>query len=432
MASVHAAYRRRLALLAGDAAILAAIGAPSAAAGAAAAPVPWRRTYGRFLPASAMHAATADNQAAAAAPLSRRHHRPPYAILVFERAHPRQDIRTIEVFESEPDRASSVRVVEHGELGWLAESRFPCDRTLTTLADALAGAGDGVIARYRPGRRCTFRVDRADGSYFGKVFPDDTGRRLHEEARQLWAASARGELGFAVAEPVAWDAVTRTLWQRAVGGESIATALAGPDAVAFVTRLGHAAGTIGTARITPGVRFDHDVQCERSHRYAGELMTRVPALAPALDGLMAALESIHRECRGRQVAIHGAPHMNQWLRLGRRLGLVDFDRLSVGDPELDVATFLGELDFEDGLTCSMDDIAPAFIAGFEASAGPLDPRLLAAYRAHKRLAKALRSARALRPDGDVRAARHLGSAVAALQAAGSRHVAHGRNAGGRR
>ncbi|MEQ1907280.1 MAG: phosphotransferase [Vicinamibacterales bacterium] len=418
MASVHVAYRRRLALLADDAAILGAMGEWSA--GRAQDPPQWQRTYGRFLPASAMDATPTHRPSAPSAPAARPHERRPYAIVVFERMHPRQEIRTVELYDVEPDGTSYARVVEHAELGWLAESRFPSDRRLPTLADALARAGDGVVVRYRPGRRCTFRVDRIDATFFCKVFPDDTGRRLHEEAQQLWAASERGELGFAVAEPVAWDADTRTLWQRSVGGVSIGPLLAGADALDFARRLGHAAGTIVSARITPGARFDSDVQCERSHSYARELSARVPALTGALTGLMATLESVHRDCGARQVPIHGAPHMNQWLGIGRGFGLVDFDRLSTGDPELDVATFLGELDFEDGLTCSMDDIAPAFIAGYEESAGPLDPRLLAAYRAHKRLAKALRSARALRPDGDVRAERHLGSAVAALDDAAQR------------
>lgn len=104
--------------------------------------------------------------------------------------------------------------------------------------------------------------------------------------------------------------------------------------------------------------------------------------------------------------------------LGDRLGLVDFDRLSAGDPELDVATFLGELDFEDGLACPVVRLAESFVAGYEASAGGLDCRLLSAYRAHKRLAKALRSARALRADGDTRATRHFRTAHAALECEG--------------
>lgn len=90
-----------------------------------------------------------------------------------------------------------------------------------------------------------------------------------------------------------------------------------------------------------------------------------------------------------------------------RLGLIDFDRFSSGDPELDITTFQAEVDFE-GLSASRrDDINGAFLAAYEWHAGPMDLSLLLAYRVHKSLAKVLRAVRAIRPDGDVRAARHL-------------------------
>lgn len=79
----------------------------------------------------------------------------------------------------------------------------------------------------------------------------------------------------------------------------------------------------------------------------------------------------------------------------------------VGRPELDITTFQAEVDFE-GLSASRrDDINGAFLAGYEWHAGPMDLSLLLAYRVHKSLAKVLRAVRAIRPDGDVRAARHL-------------------------
>jgi aminoglycoside phosphotransferase (APT) family kinase protein len=93
--------------------------------------------------------------------------------------------------------------------------------------------------------------------------------------------------------------------------------------------------------------------------------------------------------------LHGAPHPPQWLADGDRLGLVDFDRLSVGDPEADVAVYVEGV--ED------PGAAEAFARGY----GPLDARRLAAYRARRRILKALRAATALRPDGDERAARRL-------------------------
>ena len=50
-----------------------------------------------------------------------------------------------------------------------------------------------------------------------------------------------------------------------------------------------------------------------------------------------------------------------------------------------------------------EPVADAFARGY----GALDPRRLDYYRRERRVAKALRAASALRPDGDERAARRL-------------------------
>jgi hypothetical protein len=52
--------------------------------------------------------------------------------------------------------------------------------------------------------------------------------------------------------------------------------------------------------------------------------------------------------------------------------------------------------------------------------GPLDHHLLATYRAHKRLAKALRMARSFTADGDMRAGRTLDLALAELPRSAAR------------
>jgi aminoglycoside phosphotransferase (APT) family kinase protein len=82
------------------------------------------------------------------------------------------------------------------------------------------------------------------------------------------------------------------------------------------------------------------------------------------------------------------------------LMLVDFDRFGLGDPELEVATFVAEADFES--SCYSSAAGEAFRAGFEAK-WPLNAKLFNAYRVHKHIAKALRTATALRLDARERA-----------------------------
>ncbi len=390
----HATYRDRLDALATDDVVLDAMRGPVAGASGDAAG--WRRVYGRFSPGAGA-----------------------YALIVLERSDPAPELRTCEVFERAPIDTGHEHVARHDAIGWVAWSSFPHDRRLPTLRAALTRVGPATVVRYRPGKRCTVRVEHGAETFFCKVFPDATGARLHAEAQDLWRAGGHGELGFAVAEPVRWDGETRTLWQRSIGGTSIYPRLAGPDGPAFARRLGAAAGTLPGSSVRPTERFDADTQCRQSSSYARELGARVPGLASLATSLVTLLTERHRARHARPRVIHGAPHMNQWLDLGGGLGLVDFDRLSIGDPELDVSTFLGELDFEHGLAHGVDAIADAFTRGYEETAGPLDQPLLQAYRSHKRLAKALRSARALRVDGALRAERHLRTAFAALEARGA-------------
>lgn len=354
----------------------------------------WVRTHGRFDPDHA-----------------------PFATLVFETVDTPQRIVRVEVFaECPPSAGPEDALVRHPTIGWLRTIRFPSDPALTTLPAVLAGVKDAAVVRYRPHRRCTFRVDDGGRGRFAKVFPDNEGARLHREGIALWQAANRGELGFLVAQPDRWDHDTHTLWQEQIDGRPAAPHLFGQEAAPLAHRMGQAVASLTRSTLHPQDIFDGPVQLARSRRSGEDLVRRIPRLAPCVHDLLETLSRTHATFAGRPLRpIHGAPHPHQWLEDGTQLGLVDFDRIALGDPELDVATFLGELDFEEALQTPVAQLADAFLTGYESLDERLDRRLLAAYRAHKRLAKAVRSARAVRPDGDQRAARNLGRALVALQ-----------------
>jgi Ser/Thr protein kinase RdoA (MazF antagonist) len=128
-----------------------------------------------------------------------------------------------------------------------------------------------------------------------------------------------------------------------------------------------------------------------------------------VDALLAEIRRLDDASPERPLRpLHGAPHPRQWLELDGDIGLVDFDDFALGERELDVAVFLAAMDTERGVKA--EAVNAAFLAGYEAVAGPLDRALLAGQRAAERLAKARRSAWAVRPDGDERAARDLARA----------------------
>jgi hypothetical protein len=380
--SPHDRYRAHLAVLADDDAVLEAAGVVRRGA-----PQAWTRRFGRFHPG-----------------------RPCYAQLVFANAADARSLITIDVFEQGP--TSPPEGARRTSVGGMRVTRFPCDARLTTLSRVLDEAPDATVVRYRPGQRCTLRLRVGGRDCFAKVFPDDAGARLFAEGVALWQAGERGELGFAVAEPVGWHAGLRMLTHAALAGGSAIPAISSATASTFVRALGRAAATMPRSHVQPTHVFDAEEQLRRTASYARDLADRVPALAADADRFVARLRDAHGRRPLRALRpIHGSPHIHQWIDMGERVGLVDFDRFSMGDPELDVATFLGELDFEDGLAVPATELGEHFMAGYEDVDGRLDRPLVALYRAHKRLAKVLRSAWALRVDGHHRAQAHFARAV---------------------
>lgn len=344
----------------------------------------WKRTFGRFEP-----------------------DRPAFATVSLERIDGPQAIVLVKVYaEAGPPAGLGVWPVHVAGVGTAHVHRFPDDPSLPTLAQVVDAPGVHIV-RYRPEKRCTLRVDGAEGPQWVKVFTDDRGAAIHRATVALWGGAQRGELDVAVAPPVRFDADTRSVWQGHVEGAMITERLFSDDGPALAHRLGAALGSIPALTATPELRFDDVVQLDRSRRYAEAIRRLVPELSTDLDLVVHGLERLHADANGRVRPIHGAPHPEQWLDDDGALGLIDFDRFSLGDPELDITTFQAEVDFERLPGALRHEINAAFQDGYEQRAGALDTRLLTAYRTHKRLAKVLRSARALRPDGDVRAARHL-------------------------
>jgi hypothetical protein len=366
-ASAHARYRTRLAALGDDEVIVPAV--------ACAGGRPLERDYERFHP---------DSQ--------------PFAMLVLRDG--REPVVRVEAFDERPAGDG----VFASDAGWLRASPLASDPALRALPDLLARPGRQAVVRYRPYRRCTLRFA---GSY-AKVFADRRGERLAHEGRMLWAAAERGELGFAVARPERYDPASRTLWQSRVPG--------GPLPKAFpARRLGRALASLAKADIEARRVWGPAAPLARSARLARGLVRAVPDAECDVERLIAGLRRAQSAARrGALVPVHGNPHPGQWLDGEARLGLVDFDGLALGEPELDAAAVVAALEFEDPARVPVERLREEFLAGYMEGGGSPDGRVMAIHRAHRRLAKAVRVAASLRPDGDARAVRHLRRAMLEL------------------
>lgn len=345
----------------------------------------WRRRYARFDP-----------------------WRAPYCTFAYDRQGGAEAV-LLRIFQQ---REQSDRCTQHAAesaVGVIAIDSVAHDPALPTLAQVMAQRPDARIVRYRPYRRCTLIVGDGEATSFGKVFADQQAKPIFETSQQLW--QLREQLGFRVAAPRACDQDARCVWLARVPGEPVVDRLRGPGGPALAMRMGNACAQLTLASLKPRVTFDCGDQMARSERYATEIALRIPALSTDLARLLVKIGVLHQAAGEVPLRpIHSAPHAHQWLDDGERLGLVDFDRFCLGHPELDVATFIAEMDFE--RRAPVAQINAAFIDGYEQVGARLNPHLLTAYRAHKQLAKVLKAARAPNLSAPEKAARHLRRALA--------------------
>jgi hypothetical protein len=382
-ASVHVRYAMRLAALGADEVVVPAATRAAERLGLGDCDQALERDYARFHP-----------------------HREPFATLVLRDAS--GPVLRVEAFGSR--RAGTA--MEATPAGWLWVSAFASDPALPSLPRLLATPGRQAVVRYRPYRRCTVRFD---GGY-AKAFADRRGRRLVHEGGRLWAAAERGELAFAVPRPEWYDPTDRTLWQSRVRGRPVGSVRLDSEAA---RRMGYCLASLATADLKPQTVLTAKAAVGRSARLASCLVRSVPGTKPDVRELLARLRRAHAaSAPARRLApVHGNPHPGQWLDGAAGLGLVDFDGLALGEPELDVAAVLTALECEDPERVPIQELCEAFLGGYRERGPALSAALLAIHRAHRRLAKAARVAASLRPDGDARAARHVNRALRELEAA---------------
>lgn len=280
-----------------------------------------------------------------------------------------------------PDRADVV----HPTVGPLRIAEFPDDAALPGLGEVMAMLEHVQVVRYRPGRRCTLRGFASPGERF---------------VMKLWEAFNGGVFSVAVAEPHGWHALTSSCWQGVVPGRPVACDVLAAGGDRMARRLGEALGELATSKLVPSLTSPAAENLLRTTRTIARAALMLPTLEPRLSQVSAELGRRHAALPARTlVPVHGAPHMHQWLVRGARLGLIDFDRFALGEPEFDLATFLAELDTERALQRPVS----------------IDPVRARLYRIHKRMATVTRRAWTVRLDAAVRAERHLRTVEAMLE-----------------
>lgn len=384
MSGLLSPYRERLALLTAGGVIETHLEA-WAVARSILPTGPWRREYGKLKPGGS-----------------------PWAVLVYEAERaPTVRVRLLETAD-EPAADEQGGPDPRTELGRIEITSCEEDPRLPGLSAVLAALDEPTVVRYRPGNRCTVRGSLNGAGRYVKILPgvvDD-----QSEARARWDAAASGALSFAVAEPHGWDGRTQSSWYGVVPGGPLLPGLTGPEGADVARQIGRSLGELAVAPLRPSRSVGAADHLERTARGLTRAAVAAPALADRLRVVSDVLAGAHDQLGVRPpVPVHGAAHMNQWL-MGTygRLGLIDFDRFAFGEPEFDLATFLIELEAESSsLMQPVRELEAAVVDGFVEVGGQLDHRRLRLYAMHKRVAKVARTAAALRPDAEERAAREL-------------------------
>jgi len=266
------------------------------------------------------------------------------------------------------------------------------DPAFVGLAEVLQQYGACEVLRYREGKRITIAaVDDRIGSVVVKYIA--TGAR-EIVARLSAVARIKDELKFAVSRPLEFEPESNCFVQARLAGEPINVENS-VLSIPLVCAMAAAIQSLHESSALFDSRFDEVSQRARTERYLGLIESQFPDTGQsiaAIQSKLARLEEYIFRRRAALVPTHGSLHSHQWLNDDGRLVLVDFDRAAMGHPELDIATFLAEFDYEAPAIAAK--LNPAFLSRFRGH----DPQTLLFYRAHKHLSKVYKASRQAQPE----------------------------------
>jgi hypothetical protein len=220
-----------------------------------------------------------------------------------------------------------------------------------------AGWADPVrveLLRYEPRQRATLRytANSPDGggphTVYAKTFRDDRATTIDARFRYFWSMAQNDPAAPCVAQPLGFDAATRTVWQAPAVGVPLRDALALADGDAVLGRVAHALARLHAAPLAPTAAAEPRsvnhwlAEVRRRH----QKIARIDAtLEPRVARIVAAIEAqAERQAQRPLSLIHGDFHPDQvWVQDGRVL-LFDFDEFTFGDPMEDVAEFVLKLE----------------------------------------------------------------------------------------
>ncbi|HWQ15796.1 MAG TPA: phosphotransferase, partial [Roseiflexaceae bacterium] len=237
------------------------------------------------------------------------------------------------------------------------------------LPEAAAGArvvrARATPLRYRPGRRCTLRLDLwlhdARGrpfarTLFGKVYHDLAKATSVYREMQLLAGSAPVRDGrLVVARPAAFLPELRLILQEPVRGTPLELLLEGMrDPATAGDRRGWegvvaSAGALAALH-TAGLAVERERPIDAELRRFAKRAAQAQAIDPQVGGRLAALAGALPAWRARLLewgeeltVVHGDCKHSQCMLTPAGVAVLDFDHVGMADPATDIGSYLATL-----------------------------------------------------------------------------------------
>ena len=239
----------------------------------------------------------------------------------------------------------------------LVDKRRLGDSVLPQLSAVAAGPDWHVagwhteVVSYVPERRCTLRAEvrlkhRVTGesraeTFFGKAYPDHTGRVTFRNMERLYAASGGRSVPLGVARPLLYKEESKTLWQSAVAGTQLSALEAGgPGLLRFLKDAARGIGALHTFDLECGEVSVRERPLEFLIRAGDALSRRGISCAGLVERLVADAGRLNAPPRA---TVHRDLHLDNIFATEEGIALIDLDSLAKGDPAQDLSSLLAHL-----------------------------------------------------------------------------------------
>ena len=212
-----------------------------------------------------------------------------------------------------------------------------------------------AVIRYKIGHTCIVQVrlqlqhgstgKKQSAVLYGKTYDNEDGAETYRNMCRLWEgeASTRGQL--VIAQPVAYQAESKSLWVTALAGKPLsAYTMTQPK---FLALLEQAAVTVSALHQSP-------VSCSGTITTTGLVAAlqdaettigrAIPSFSDALQRIVSNLSLQSQRFGARPLAtLHHDLHLkNMYVRSGK-VALIDLDNLCLGDPLYDIGRFIASI-----------------------------------------------------------------------------------------